>query len=177
MRFCYSDQPYLSGAHLYKANHPRWEDYATIEAHAHLVDRCVRDYDAFAMSMGSVDMMQMIRETNLPPDTRWGAWVKSFASFKPNVNPAYAWEPVAFYGGRKLGRGVATVRDFIVCPITVQKGLTGAKPPQVCAWILDMLGWAPEDEIDDLFPGTGIMGRVIAERRARVNNEPLRLLP
>jgi hypothetical protein len=56
-----------------------------------------------------------------------------------------------------------TPKDFIVEPITLRKGLTGAKPPKVCMWILDLLGFRPGDTCDDLYPGTGIMGSVISD--------------
>jgi ISXO2-like transposase domain len=56
-----------------------------------------------------------------------------------------------------------TPKDFIVEPITLKKGLVGAKPPKVCRWILDLLNARAGDEIVDLFPGTGIMGKVAQE--------------
>jgi hypothetical protein len=46
----------------------------------------------------------------------------------------------------------------------LKKGLTGVKPEPVCEWILDFLNWQPGDEVDDLFPGTGVMGRVVLNR-------------
>lgn len=56
-----------------------------------------------------------------------------------------------------------TPKDFIVEPITLQKGLVGAKPEKVCRWILDLLNVHPGDVVFDLYPGTGIMGRVAEE--------------
>lgn len=60
-----------------------------------------------------------------------------------------------------------TPKDFIVEPITLQKGLVGAKPARVCRWILDLLNFEPGDELIDLFPGTGIMGIVAREANAK----------
>ena len=97
---------------------------------------------------------------------RIGVWVKPFASFKPNVNPAYAWEPVIFCGGRKRGRDLPTVRDWISCNITLKKGLAGAKPPAVIDWICDFLNVQPGDTVDDLYPGTGICTEVFNRRVA-----------
>jgi len=54
-----------------------------------------------------------------------------------------------------------TPKDFIVEPITLKKGLVGAKPERVCRWILDLLNFQPGDEMMDLFPGTGVMSRVV----------------
>jgi hypothetical protein len=62
---------------------------------------------------------------------------------------------------------LCTPKDFIVAPITLKKGLVGAKPEPVCRWILELLGVAPGDEVVDLFPGTGVMGRIAAEVTAR----------
>jgi hypothetical protein len=101
------------------------------------------------------------------------SWVKSFCAFKRGVRPAYSWEPVIFWRGRNPGSGhphppplkggkQTTPKDHIVEPITLQKGLTGAKPERVCGWVLDLLGALPGDTVDDIFPGTGIMGRVAA---------------
>ena len=53
-----------------------------------------------------------------------------------------------------------TPKDFLICPITLKKGLIGAKPEPVCRWILDLLNVAYGDVVVDLFPGTGVMGRV-----------------
>lgn len=109
-----------------------------------------------------------------PEDIRIAAWVKSFCAFKRGVRPAYAWEPVIFRGGRNPSNGYraaipdkggkqTTPKDFIVEPITLRRGLVGAKPAKVCRWILDLLGVLPGDEVHDLFPGTGIMGRVASD--------------
>ncbi len=51
----------------------------------------------------------------------------------------------------------ATVRDFVSCNITLQKGLTGAKPPEFCYWLFDFMNLNKDDDFHDLFPGTGIV--------------------
>ena len=83
------------------------------------------------------------------------AWVKPFAIFKPNVNPADAWEPIIVRGGRKRGRGKSTVRDWVSCNITIGRGLAGAKPEEFCHWLFEVLGAEPGDALEDLYPGTG----------------------
>lgn len=99
-----------------------------------------------------------------PKNVRIAAWVKPFASFKPNVTRAYTWEPVIFCGGRDIGRDQPTWRDHISEPITLRKGLTGAKPWRFCEWVLDGLNYRRGDTLDDLFPGSGVMGRVVTAR-------------
>jgi hypothetical protein len=172
VKFAYADPPYLCGAHLYK-EHPEWRVYASIDGHADLIARLVTEYpDGWALSMSSVDISAMA--AILPTDVRWGAWIKPFASFKPNVTRAYCWEPVAFMGGRKIPKTEPTVRDFIEAEespalkesITLKKGMTGAKPRKFCEWLLDLMAFDPrqDDEFDDLFPGSGVFGAVRDER-------------
>jgi hypothetical protein len=105
-----------------------------------------------------------------PDDARVAAWVKPFAIFKPNVNPAYAWEPVIFRGGRRGDRSRATVRDWVSANITLKKGLTGAKPEAFSLWVLDLLGWENGDEMHDLFPGTGLVQKAW-DTRIRANGQ------
>ena len=95
-----------------------------------------------------------------PDDCRVAAWVKPFAVFKPNVNPAYAWEPVVFQGAKKRSRKEPTVRDWHSANITLRKGLTGAKPESFAFWLFDLLGAGSGDEFVDLFPGTGVLSGV-----------------
>lgn len=51
------------------------------------------------------------------------------------------------------------MRDWIECPITLKRGLVGAKPEKVCHWAFEVVGARPEDEMSDLFPGTGAVGK------------------
>jgi hypothetical protein len=156
MKIAYADPPYLGMAHLY--DHPEAGIYDTVVGHRALIDRLAREFpDGWAYSLSSPSLRVLL--PLCPEDVRVGAWVKPFASFKPNVNPAYAWEPVVFRGGRRKGRDVPTVRDFVSCPITLRRGLAGAKPEGFAWWLFDLLGMREGDEFADLFPGTGGMGR------------------
>jgi hypothetical protein len=44
---------------------------------------------------------------------------------------------------------------------SLRKGLTGAKPEDFCKWMMRALDFRHGETLDDLFPGTGIMGKVI----------------
>jgi hypothetical protein len=127
----------------------------------------VADYpDGWALCLSSPSLRILL--PMCPEDIRIAAWAKSFCAFKKGVRPCYSWEPVIFWRGRnpplfrheppEKGGKQTTPKDHLVCPITLRKGLTGAKPPAFCDWILDLLNVQPGDELDDLFPGTGIMG-------------------
>jgi len=155
MKFAYADPPYLGCGKLYTKQHPDALDWDRPERHRMLIGRLEGDYpDGWALSCSTPSLPTLL--DFCPEGIRIGSWVKPFASFKPNVNPAYAWEPVIWKGGRRGDRKRATVRDWCSCNITLKKGLTGAKPPQVCEWIISLLGAEKGDTFDDLFPGTGI---------------------
>lgn len=169
MNFAYADPPYLGyGKRYYGKLHPDAADYDRIETHAALVSRLCDEFDGWAMSLHSPALKAILGIC--PDDVRVGSWVKPFASFKPGVNPAYAWEPVIFRGGRKRDRTHRTVRDWCSAGITLKRGLTGAKPAAFCWWVFDFLGMEPGDEFTDVFPGTGAVARAW-EEWSRVNRK------
>ncbi len=158
MRFAYADPPYLGLAKFYAALHPEAMTWDDPETHRALIGRLSEDYpDGWVLSLHTPSLRFIL--PMCPDDCRVGAWVKPFAVFKPGVNPAYAWEPVIFRGGRKRDRTCRTVRDWTACEITIKRGLTGAKPAAFCWWVFDLMGAEPGDEFADLFPGTGAVGR------------------
>ncbi len=149
LKFAYADPPYLGcGAKLY--GFPEWD---SIERHAELIAVMCRDFpDGWVYSLSSPSVFDLAHI--FPKGRRLGAWTKPFASFKPNVNPAYAWEPVVFFGGRKRDRLDDTARDWHSENIAMMKGLPGAKPPKFGGFIEGLLGARAADTIVDLFPGT-----------------------
>ena len=162
MRFCYADPSYLGQCARY--GHPHqdgcWDEVAT---HAALIERlCSAFPDGWAMSLSSPSLKAIL--PLCPDDVLIGAWVKPFASFKPNVNPAYCWEPVIFRGGRKRDREAATARDFVAANITLEKGTVGAKPEAFALWVFDLLGAEDGDELVDMFVGSGAVSRVWRNR-------------
>lgn len=163
MKVAYADPPYIGQAHKYKDH----ADYAGEVDHEALVARLVDEYpDGWALSLSSPTLRIIL--PYCPNDVRVMAWVKPFAIFKPNVNPAYAWEPVIVRGGRaKRSRQEPTVRDWVSCNITLRKGLTGVKPDGFSHWLFAVLGLQSGDEFHDLFPGTGAVARAYAEWSAR----------
>ena len=157
MRFAYADPVYLGMGRRYP-EHPEAHIWDDPETHRHLVGRLCADYpDGWALSASSTSLHTIL--PMCPPDVRIAAWVKPFAVFKANVRIAYAWEPVIVHGGRKSSKDGAPVgRDWFSHVITLKRGTVGAKPPKFCRWVLDLLGYIDGDTVDDLFPGTGVMG-------------------
>lgn len=150
-RYAYADPPYLGLAEKFYGD----PTYDAIDAHAQLIDRLSRDFpDGWAYSLHSPSLRAIL--PLCPEDVRVMAWVKPFASFKPGVNPGYAWEPVIVRGGRQpRDRAEPTVRDWAACNITLKRGFTGAKPEGFCFWLFEVLGIQPGDEFVDVFPGSG----------------------
>lgn len=170
LRFAYADPPYLGCCgKFYEHFHPDgrcWDDLTT---HELLIQRLASEYPAgWALSASSSSLQLLL--PLCPPGVRIAAWVKPFCIFKKGVRPAYAWEPVLFAGGRNAnhppppkGGEQTTPKDYLAAPIMLRKGLTGAKPPKFCRWVLDLLGYVDGDIVDDLFPGTGVMGHTVAQ--------------
>lgn len=146
MRFAYADPPYPMQA---------MRHYGMPEVdHKLLIGRlCAEFPDGWALSTSSPALRDLL--PMCPDDVRVGAWVKPFAIFKPNVNPAYAWEPVIWRGGRRGDRERKTVRDWVSENITLRKGLVGVKPEKFSMWVFELLGANGGDELVDLFPGSG----------------------
>jgi hypothetical protein len=160
VKIAYADPPYPGEAKRRYGSHA---DYAGEVDHVELIERMTRDYDGWVLHTASTALPLIV--PLCPAKCRFAAWVKPFAAFK-NPRVAYAWEPVIFWDGRKRPREALTVRDWVAEPITLKRGLTGAKPEAVCRWAFEVLGMRPDDELVDLFPGTGAVQRAWEAWRA-----------
>lgn len=156
MKIAYADPPYVGQA---KKHYGSEVTYAGEVDHEELIDLLDRDYIGWALSCSTPSLPYLLRFC--PEDIRVGAWVKPFCSYKKNVTVAYAWEPIIFRPGRKRPTTEPTVRDWwmdqpcVVENITLEKGLSGVKPEGFCFHLFEMLGMEPDDELVDLFPGSG----------------------
>lgn len=155
MRCAYADPPYMGQAAKFYAKEP---DYAGEVDQIALVKRLCSEFpDGWALSLSSPSLRHILPAC--PEDARVAAWIKPFRSFKPGVNPAYAWEPVIFRGGRKRMRWENTVRDFASVNVTPRAGFVGARPEAFCFWMFGLLNTRRGDEFVDLFPGSGAVPR------------------
>ena len=166
MKFAYADPPYLGLCRVYEHHHPDGRCWDDLDTHRLLIDRLVAEYpDGWALSLHSPSLRAVL--PLCPDDVRVMAWVKPFASYKKGVYPAYAWEPVIVRGGRVMKAtrtaegGVPLLADWVAVPITLRRGFTGAKPERFVCWLMAVLGVAPDDEVCDLFPGSGAVGAAI----------------
>ena len=158
MKIAYADPPYFGCSHYYPEHQEVDHDILLDE-----LQFGKEHYDGWALSCSVPSVRLLLNHKFIGKSfdngrIRLAAWVKPFASFKPNVNPAYAWEPVIFKPAReKRDRKERTVRDWLAENITMKKGLVGAKPVKFCYWLFELLGMEAGDEFHDLFPGTGIV--------------------
>jgi hypothetical protein len=172
LRVAYADPPYIGWSGYYR-KHP---DYAGEVDHEALIRRLSDEFsDGWALSCSSNSLRTLL--PLCPEDARVLAWVKPFASFKPNINPAYAWEPVIMRGGHCLTyrQGGTTVRDWLSEPMSMRKGLVGVKPDRFSFWLFEALGLTLEDELVDLFPGSGAVTRAWGLYREKLAGTPLDL--
>lgn len=173
MRLAYADPPYLGMGRLYDEHHADSRVWDDIDSHRQLIES-LSEFDGWALSMTSGNLHSLL--PLVPPTARIAAWVKPFAAFKRNVRIAYTWEPVIFQPARdRSADGASVGRDHLAEPIAMRRGLPGAKPERFCAWVLDLIGWTPGDEVVDIFPGTGVMGRVVGEREWAARTGDLQL--
>lgn len=128
MRIGYADPPYPGCAGLYK-DHP---DYAGEVDHAELVARLEREYDGWVLHTHVPGLSVVL--PLLPDGARVMAWVKTFSAFKRNIPVAYAWEPVIVKAARK--------------PVVSKRDVSRD-------WAFERVGARPEDDLVDLYPGTG----------------------
>lgn len=146
-RLAYADPPYPGKAHLYPEN--------TEVDHAELIER-LSEYDGWALSTDEVNLAYVL--SLCPPKTRVLAWCKPDA-VPMGGGPWQSWEPVLCRPARH-----AAIRSYLEHPAPARGFLgpsfTGSKPSGFCEWVIRCLGAERSDTLDDIFPGTGMMGRV-----------------
>lgn len=132
-----------------------WDDPAH---HRALLEHLVREYDGWAIAT-SPDGLEAYRP--IPPGTNVLAWVK------PNAVPGghrlrQTWEAVIVYTPpTRRGRGRGMIPTHLIAAPPAKR-FTGAKPEAWTRWVLDALGFdASTDVVDDLFPGSGAVTRVV----------------
>lgn len=158
MRFAYADPPYPGKAGYYI----REATYGGEVDHPELVERLKSGgFDGWALSTsGRAGALRMILPL-VPESAILAPWTKPGSSRPDALGPHNRWEALIVVPGRRLRGGPA---DFLSAqPARGGGTLVGRKPIAFVAWLWAMLGARPGDELADLFPGTGIVGRAWAE--------------
>jgi hypothetical protein len=156
-RYAYADPPY-PGKSDYYTDQPT---YAGEVDHRELIDRLMGEYpDGWALSTSSEALARVLK---LCPDVvRVASWHRRVRRVKAK-RPLQAWEPLIVYGGRPYGTAVVhDVEDRLTYEGRYQSfpgALIGMKPPEFAVWLFRQLNACRGDRVDDLFPGSGAVGR------------------
>ena len=155
MRMAYADPPYPGLSSKYYRNE---STYAGEVDHVALIADLSRPgvYDGWALSTSSKALRDIL--PLCPPEARVCAWVKPIGACPRTFGIHGTWEPLIVVPGRSLRPGK---RDWLSAqPARFGGELPGRKPPAFWAWLFDLMGMVPGDDFVDLFPGTGLGGRV-----------------
>jgi hypothetical protein len=157
-RLAYADPPYPGKAGYY-VGHP---DYAGEVDHAALLSR-LATYDGWALSTSAAALPAVLAlavAQDLP--VRVAAWMRGPRAHATARYPLSAWEPVLYVPVPSRTAGEARRVDAFahgVSPlVTLPSRVIGTKPAAFCRWVFDLVGATPSDTLDDLFPGSGIVG-------------------
>lgn len=173
-RFAYADPPYPGKSRKYYKDHP---DYAGEVDHRELIALLESDFpDGWALSTSAAALQdvlalcpqQRVARGRAGGGTREGlrvlAWCKPLAQPGSSGGPLYGWEPVILRGGRRGAPGPWPRDWLVVSPdlFTLRPRpaahVTGAKPRPFLEWVFRCLGARSDDELVDLFPGSGSVG-------------------
>lgn len=180
-RFAYADPPYPGQAlrHYGKEGDPFVGDVAEVD-HAELIERLERDFpDGWALSTSVpalADILALCPTAEARKKRTWngrggvqagsgvrvGAWLKQAGCPFPPSRVMWTWEPVIFRIPHWRQRHTHDyVHDTLIAsnPRGFLGGtLVGQKPAAFCHWVFDVLGMGRDDELVDLFPGSGAVG-------------------
>ena len=158
-RFAYADPPYPGLAGYYRG-HP---DYAGEVDHAALLSR-LATYDGWALST-SAAALPMVLALAVAQDVRVrvAAWIRGPRPHATARHALNAWEPVIYVPVPSCGAGETRRVDVLthgVAPMTtLPTRVIGTKPAAFCRWVFDLVGATALDSMDDLYPGSGMVGR------------------
>lgn len=151
----YADPPYPGCAWMYRDQ----PEYAGEVDHVALVASLEASYDGFALSTSARALGDVLPLFTRP--YRVCAWLKPIGVSGRTAGIHNTWEPLIVVPGRERRPGK---RDWLAAQPARRGGsdLIGRKPEAFAVWLFGLLGLQPGDTFDDLFPGSGLMGRAWA---------------
>lgn len=162
MRFAYADPPYPGQAARYSNGS---------EVNLRLLIAHLQEFDGWALSTSAAALLDVWK---LVPEARCAAWAKTYAS-NGWSRVRWSWEPVLFVTPSKgLRPGERSeVWDSLVCAPNCAVGSWseisgkggGSKPYEFVHWVMELLGMSDDDELSDIFPGSGAVSRHAAIKR------------
>lgn len=150
-RLAYADPPYPGLAAKYYRDE---QSFAGEVDHRRLLEQ-LATYDGWALSTSAKALRDVL--PLCPPDARVCPWVKPIGASTRTRGLHNTWEPLIVMPARQRKPGI---RDYLSAqPARGNGSLMGRKPARFCVYLFEALGAAAVDTLDDLFPGTGIVGR------------------
>jgi len=151
LRMAYADPPYPGLARRYYAGEP---SFAGEVNHVELLAE-LAGFDGWALSTGEFALRDLL--PLCPHGARVCPWVKPVCANPRTFGLHGAWEAVIVVPGRRLRPGK---RDWLLAAPARLGGsrLKGRKPLAFVAWLFELLGLLPGDELVDLYPGSGVVG-------------------
>ena len=178
MKLAIADPPYLGRAvRWYGENgcgdgygkgkadsHPEAYLWDKPETHIQLVAELEANYDgwAIALSVHSLSTYLKVIKTDSRNGIRVMSWVKPSA-VTSGSRITNTWEPVIVRvpASRKGWNSGERMTDTLICQ-PLRSGFVGAKPEAWTHWVLDAMGYAPGDEVTDLFNGSGAVSKAVS---------------
>lgn len=178
MKFAIADPPYLGRAKRWYGvggigkgygigqadQHPEAEKWDKPESHKNLIKHLDQNYDGFAIALTNHSLDIYLSEIKIGTATlyRVMAWVKPMSA--PSANRIRnAWEPVIIKTP-EIRKGYTTkfarINDYLI-ESPPRNGFKGQKPKKWTYWVLDAMGVDKDDEIEDLFIGSGAVTQAI----------------
>ena len=150
VKFAYADPPYPNTAFRY----PEKEEVD----HRALIAR-LETYDGWLLHSNPQSIRFLL--PMIPEGARILSWGKYDGLPVTKAGLVYTWEPIFLM---PLRRASLWVRDSLwgdkADHVNEQRNvMRGQKPLMVIRWLFQAAGLEPSDELDDLFPGTGAVGR------------------
>lgn len=168
MRFAYADPPYEGRAVQNYGREARMNGRKAREVnHPMLIRHLLEEFpDGWALSLKTNSLRGLL--PLCPPEVRVLSWSKTMSTGYPGIRPTYSWEPVLLVGGRAKEKEVLVKDSLRSSPRMdvhprLTNGVCGSKPAIFCRWIADCLGYEPEDDLVEIFPGDSLMPNVLAQ--------------
>lgn len=162
MRVAYADPPYPGQSKRWYGDHP---DFAGEVNHAELIDQ-LGGYDGWALSTSAAALQDVL--ALCPSGVRTAVWHRSNSEHPGNRGTWWwTWEPVIVSPARPP---LITTKDYL--SHHKEQGFLGSvipgqKPRAVCEWIFALLGATADDDLADLYPGSGAVQRAWDAWRAQ----------
>lgn len=161
MRFAYADPPYRGRARRYYRDHA---DYRGEVDHEHLLRWLAAPgrYHGWGLSVAADSLQDvLVMADSLDLRLRVCPWVRGARGGRTR-RPRSSVEYLLLSGGREEVRD-DWCEDSLVFGARPTRSdpqrVIGAKPPRFGTWLFALLGARAGDELADLFPGSGAVGR------------------